>query len=197
MSAEAIDAARPRAAEPAQRPIDSAAHNAGAPAEENAPLLERLQATTPGEGSRGEDSTSDHGRERAQTLPSATLTGVEYPSAVPSLPPPLVPIREVPRPEAAEDDRVREQIEQQRAEQTGEAERSERLAPTAEAAASEASEPEPEVVAGAGESEPADGRRDFGSEQTLQSVVLSQARDAAPVEPVDSEFAGRIVSVKS
>jgi hypothetical protein len=41
------------------------------------------------------------------------------------------------------------------------------------------------------------GRRAAGADQTLESIVFTQGRDAPERNAVDSEYAGRLVSITS
>lgn len=215
MSAETITAALPRTPEASPRPIDSNAGSIAQPPEASA-LLQRLEATSAGEGSSEEGSTPDQ-RQREQALAadlrSVTESKVIYPSLIPSLPAPLVPIREVPALEESiiESNLILDRIESERTEETtdeqfdtGVNQFESRSTPDTDPVATEADAAQPSSVPVAintparREDTPEESsdstRPSAGTERVLQSVVLAQAQDKAPARSPDSESSGRIVS---
>lgn len=222
MPAETIGAALPRTPEATQRPAES---NAGVIAEapEDGNLLRRLEATSASEGPRQEDSNPDQAQREPvllQNLRSSAQLKSIYPSPVPSLPAPLVPIREVPEPEfesAIDTNPILDDIENKRTEGTNSVQRDEapnafesRDGTSADSASSDVISIERadapvsvntssrEDIAPEPDTEPVvSGRLNAGSERALQSIVLAQAKDKPPVEAPDSDSSGRIVSFSS
>jgi hypothetical protein len=117
MSAEAISAALPRTFDYV-RPAESSANALATDQLEETGLNQRVEATEGGEASQRQGEDTGAGlpvnEPYVRTKP-ARPAPISYPDASPSLPAPLVPIREVPQPDhVSESNPALEQLEERR-----------------------------------------------------------------------------------
>ncbi len=189
MPLEAIVPLSQRNNDPLERLNSATAQNPGAEQ-----LIERYEHAARGEGTREEDSRPDH---RGAQQHAGRPAPVAYPPAGPSLPPPLVPIRKVPLPDAAltpneipeaVQERLGVEKESPDTVEHLEAKRDAQQLGHDEADRGTQAEPAPEQATAA----PEERQRDFSTEQTLQRVVLSQTSEGQPAQ-ANHDDAGRFV----
>jgi hypothetical protein len=213
MSAETISAALPRAIDYA-RPADSSTSALATEQPGETGLNQRIEAAGRSNASQSqgrnaaEDQQSNLFFVRTNSLRGKPVT---YPDPGPSLPEPLVPIREVPLPDhVIVSNPVREQLEEEQSAGTeqptdrllnqasrlnAEASSSSTLPGRTDESAAEDARMISKNTIGAGPAADEEGRRASGADHTLESIVLAQGRNAPEHENPDSEFTGRLVSV--